>query len=158
MCVCIQLCQTLCDPMSCIAHQAPLSTAFSRQEYRSGLPFPSLEHLADSEIEPKSPALVDSTTEPPGKATMYCIIYLFVVLIICYLLLEWRASQVVLVVKNPCASAGDIRYTGSILGLGRSPLEKDDSPFQCSCLENPMDKRAWQATVHRVAKSQIQLK
>ena len=107
-----------------VAHQAPRSVGFPRQEYWSGLPFPSLEHLADSEIEPRSPATADSTTEPPGKATMYCIIYLFVVLIICYLLLEWRASQVVLVVKNPCANAGDIRYTGSILGLGRS-LEKE---------------------------------
>ena len=141
-----------------VAHQAPRSVGFPRQEYWSGLPFPSLEHLADSEIEPRSPATADSTTEPPGKATMYCIIYLFVVLIICYLLLEWSASQVVLVVKNPCANAGDIRYTGSILGLGRSPGGGHGNLFQYSCLENPMDKRAWQVTVHRVTKNWTRLK
>ena len=50
-----------------VAHQAPRSVGFPRQEYWSGLPFPSLEHLADSEIEPRSPATADSTTEPPGK-------------------------------------------------------------------------------------------
>ena len=55
-------------------------------------------------------------------------------------------------VKNPPASMGD---TGSIPGLGRAPGEGNGNPLQCSCLENPMDRRAWQATVHGVAKSQI---
>ena len=41
-----------------------------------------------------------------------------------------------------------------IPGLGRSPGEGNDNPLQYSCLENPMDKGAWQATVHRVTKSQ----
>ena len=57
-------------------------------------------------------------------------------------------------VKNPPASMGD---TGSIPGLGRAPGEGNGNPLQCSCLENPMDRRAWQATVHGVAKSQIWL-
>ena len=51
-----------------------------------------------------------------------------------------------------------VRDTGSIHGSGRSPGEGHGNPLQCSCLENPMDQGAWQATVHRVAKSQTQLK
>ena len=64
------------------------------------------------------------------------------------------SSQVALVLKNPPANAGD---KSSILGLGRSPGEGNDSPLQCSCLENPMDRGAWWATVHGVAMSQTQL-
>ena len=43
-------------------------------------------------------------------------------------------------VKNPPASAGDVRDTGSITGLGRSPGEGNDNPLQYSCLENPMEE------------------
>ena len=64
----------------------------------------------------------------------------------------------VLAVKNPPANAGDIRNAGLTLGWGRSPGGEHGNPFQCSCLENPMDREAWQATVHRVSKSWIQLK
>ena len=53
------------------------------------------------------------------------------------------------VVKNPPASAGD---EGSIPGLGRSPEEGNGNPLQYSCLGNPMDRGAWRATVHGVAK------
>ena len=56
-------------------------------------------------------------------------------------------------VKNPPASAGDIRDKGSIPGLGRSPGGGNGNPFQYSCLENLMDRGAWWATVDRVAKS-----
>ena len=63
-----------------------------------------------------------------------------------------------LVVKNPPANAEDIRDVGSIPGLGKSPGEGNGYPLQYSCLENSMDRVAWQATVHRVAKSQTQLK
>ena len=49
------------------------------------------------------------------------------------------ASQVVLVVKNLPASAGDVRDTGSIPGSGRSPGGRHENPLQYSCLENPMD-------------------
>ena len=61
-------------------------------------------------------------------------------------------------VKKPPANVGDIRDIGSIPGLGRSFEEGNGNPLHYSCLENPMDKGAWRATVHRVAKSQIRLK
>ena len=57
-------------------------------------------------------------------------------------------------VKNPPAKAGDIRDTGGIPGLGRSLVERNGNPIHCSCLGNPMDRGAWQATVHGVAESQ----
>ena len=56
------------------------------------------------------------------------------------------------VVKNPPAKAGGARDAGLIPGLGRSPGGHSNL-LQCSCLEDPMDRGAWQATVHRVAKS-----
>ena len=63
-----QLCPTLCDPWT-VAHQAPLSMEFSRQEYWSGLPFPSPGDLPEPGIEPRSPALPAGSllTEPPEK-------------------------------------------------------------------------------------------
>ena len=61
-------------------------------------------------------------------------------------------SQVALVVKNPPAIAGDIRDMGSIPMSGRFPGGGHGNLLQYSCLENPMDRRAWRATVHRVAK------
>ena len=54
-------------------------------------------------------------------------------------------------VKNLPVNAGDIRDTDSIPGLGRSPIGGNCNPLQYSCLENPMDRGAWQAAVHRVA-------
>ena len=68
------------------------------------------------------------------------------------------ASQVVLVVKNLIASAGDIRDTGLIPGLGRSLGEEHGNLLQYSCLENPRDRGAWQATVDRVTKNRRGLK
>ena len=62
------------------------------------------------------------------------------------------ASQVALVVKNLPANAGDIKDMGLIPGSGRSPGGGHGSPLQYSCLDNPMDREAWLATVHRVAK------
>ena len=56
-------------------------------------------------------------------------------------------------VKNLPANEGDIRDGDSITGSGRSPGGGHNNPLQYSCLENPMDRGAWQATVHRVAKS-----
>ena len=58
-----------------------------------------------------------------------------------------------LVIKKLPADAGDVRDTGSIPGLGRSPEGGHDNPLQYSCLENPMNRGAWQNTVHRVAQS-----
>ena len=63
-----------------------------------------------------------------------------------------------LALKNLPGNAGDVGDIGSIPGLGRSPGVRNGNPLQYSCLGNPMDRGAWQATVHRVAKSQIQLK
>ena len=58
-------------------------------------------------------------------------------------------------VKNPPASAGDVRDVGSIPGSGRSPGGGLGSPLQYSCLENLMDRGAWQATIQRVAESDV---
>ena len=64
---------------------------------------------------------------------------------------------VVLMVKNPPANAGDTRDEGSIPVSGRSSGGGLGSPLQYSCLENPMDRGAWWATVREVAKSQTRL-
>ena len=71
MCACVLLLQfypAVCDPGT-VAHEAPLSMGFSRQEYWSGLPFSSLGDLSDPGLEPTSPALADGffISEPPGK-------------------------------------------------------------------------------------------
>jgi len=58
------------------------------------------------------------------------------------------------VVKNPPANAGD---TGSIPGWERSPGGEHGNPLQYSCLGSPMDRGAWRATVHGIAKGQTQL-
>ena len=59
-----------------------------------------------------------------------------------------------LVVKNLPASVGDIKDVGLIPGSERSPGGGHGNPLQYSCLENPMDREAWWAAVHRVAKNQ----
>ena len=64
-----------------------------------------------------------------------------------------RVSQVALAVKNPPANAGDAGDKGSVPASGRSPGGGHGNPLQYSCLENPMDRGAWQAIVHGVAKS-----
>ena len=72
-------------------------------------------------------------------------------------LIEIRTNQmgfpVVLVVKNLSANAGNIRDVSVILGSRRCSGEGHGNPLQYSCLEKPMGRGAWQATVHRVAKS-----
>ena len=59
--------------------------------------------------------------------------------------------------KDPPANASDARYAGLIPALRRAPGEESGNVLQCSCLENPMDRWAWQATVHGAGKSQTQL-
>ena len=66
-----------------------------------------------------------------------------------------RVSQVVLVMKNLPANAGDIRDTSLLPGLGRSPGVRHGNPLQYSYTENPMGRGAWWATVHRVTESDI---
>ena len=58
-------------------------------------------------------------------------------------------------VEYPLANAGDIRDVGLIPGSGRSPGGQHGNSLQYSCLENPMDRGAWQVTVHRVAESDM---
>ena len=67
-------------------------------------------------------------------------------------LTRWRSG------KNPNASAGDARNAGSILGSEWSPGVGNGNSLQYSCLENPMDRGAWRAIVHRAAKSRTRLK
>ena len=55
------------------------------------------------------------------------------------------------------ASVYNVGDPGSVLGLGRSPGEGNGNPLQYSCLEKPMDREAWYATVHGIAKSQTRL-
>ena len=68
------------------------------------------------------------------------------------------ASQVALVINNPFANAGDLRNAGLIHGLGRSHGGRHGNPLLYSCLENPMDRGAWRATIHRVTKNWTWLK
>ena len=68
-----------------------------------------------------------------------------------------KVSQVVLVVKNLPSNAGYVRDAGSIPLLRRSPGGGQGNPLQYSCLENPMDRGAWWATVHKVIQSQTRL-
>ena len=82
-------------------------------------------------------------SESKGYLSTYIVIFLF-----CLNLCIIRASQAALVVKNLIANAGDIKDAGSVPGWGRSPGGGHDNPLQYSYLENPMDRRAWWATVH----------
>ena len=66
-------------------------------------------------------------------------------------------SYVALVIKNPLANALDTRDVDLIPGWGRSLGEGNGNPLQYSCLDNLMDRGAWQASVHGVAKSQATL-
>ena len=79
-----------------------------------------------------------------------CSCFIYCILIEIYLTL-FRASQVALVVKNMPAGARDVKEAGSIPRSGRSPGGRHGNPLQDSCLENPMDRGAWWATVHGVA-------
>ena len=67
-------------------------------------------------------------------------------------------GQVVLMLKNPPANAGDLGDAGSIPESGRSPGGANGNPLQYPCLENPLDTGIWQATVHRVAQSWTRMK
>ena len=125
-----------------VAHQAPLSTEFSLQEYWSGLPFCIPGDLPDPGTSPRLLHFLrwqaDSLlTALPGEV-----------------LFSTHRSHV----GFPGGSEGkesacSIGHEGSIPGLGRSPEEGNGYPLQYSCLGNSMDAGAWQATVHGVPKS-----
>ena len=126
-----------------VAFQAPLSMGFFRQDYWSGLPCPSPGDLPDLE----------------NLVLLHCRQILYHLSYQGSPYLPVRCQQlVVLVVKSPSASAGDKRDMGLIPGSERPPRAGHGNPLQYSCLENPMDKGAWQATVHRAAKSWAGLK
>ena len=114
-----------------IAHQAPLSMGFSRQEYCSGLPCPPPGDLPDPAMEPTSPM-------SPALAGRFFTTSA-----------TWEKPQYQHMHRLK-------RNTGSIAGSGRSPGGGHGNPLQYSCLENPIG--AWRATVHRVAKGQTRLK
>ena len=94
-----------------------------------------------------------STTDKNKQKNVCCSYVLQVLHFLCLFATRharsW-ASRVALVVKNPPASAGDIRDTGSIPGSGRSLGGGHGNPLLYSCLENPMDRGAWQGIVHRL--------
>ena len=79
-------------------------------------------------------------------------------MVIVFVIMFTTTSQVVQVVKNPQAHAGDIRDAVSIPGSRRSPGEENGNPREYSCLENPIDKGAWRATVYGITKSLARLK
>ena len=79
-----------------------------------------------------------------------------VILVLPVLEFHIGASQVLSGKESTC-QAGDAGDLGSIPGLGRFPRVGNGNALQYSCLENPMDRGAWQATVHGIAKSQTQL-
>jgi len=84
---------------------------------------------------------------------LLCILFFIILVKKSHELPKW-----LLVVKNPPAKAGDVRDTGLIPGSGRSPGAANGNLLQYSCLENPTDRGASRATVHRVTKSWTQLK
>ena len=109
-----------------IAHQAPLSMEVSRQEYWSGLPFPSPGDFPNPGIEVMSlasPALAGFfTTEPPGKSTYTCSSSIFVYVFIYIYMLPWWLSS-----KGSACNAGDV---GSLIsGSGGSPGERNGKVF-----------------------------
>ena len=150
-----------------VAHKAPLFMEFSRQEYWSGLPFPSLGDLPYPGIQPGSPSLQADylLSEPPekpikseglpkqiinkGKRVTKAEPHSISDKEICLCChsprklkfsYEYRVYSSGSDGKASICNAGD---PGSIPGLGRSPGEGNSSPLQYSCLENPMDCGAW---------------
>ena len=141
-----------------ISHQAPLSMGFSRQEYKSGLPFPPPGVLLDPWIKPRShlfPALAGDSLplchlgSPPNTHISYIHKHTYPHIHSTHTHTHTHFPDGS-VVKNPPASGRDV---GSIPELGRSPGLGNGNLLQYSCLENPMERGAWWATVHRFAKS-----
>ena len=114
-----------------IASQAPLSIEFSKQEYCSGLSFPSPGDLPNSGIKPRFLHC---------RQILYC--------------LSHQGSLSGSVGKESSCNAGD---PGSVPGWGKSPGEGNGNPLQYSCLENPMDRGASWAIDHGVAKNPTRL-
>ena len=136
-----------------VVQQAPLSMGFSRQESWSGLPFPSPGDLPNPGIEYGSPTL-QADSLPWQNRRRQCNSWLRK--------FPWRRDRLPTPVslgfpggsdgKESTCNEGEL---GSVPGLGRSPGGGHGNPLQYSCLEIPMDRGAWWASDHEVAKSQI---
>ena len=143
-----QSCPTLCDPMNCstpglpVHHQLPEFTQTHAHRVSDAF---QLSHPLSSPSPASNPSQHQSLFQRVNSSHE-------VVKVLIDNRYIW-ASQVVLVVKNPPASAGDVRDMGLIPGLGRSPGGGHGNPLQYSCLKNLMDRGSWWATVHRVARS-----
>ena len=138
-----------------IAHQAPPSMEFSRQEYWSGLPFPSPGDLPDPGIDPGLLHCGQRLYRLSHQGSLHLIPFSK-----CISVKRGRKTK-----HNFCfpggsdgkASACNAGNPGSIHGSGRSPGEGNGNQLQYSCLENSMDGGAWWVTAHGVTKSWTQL-
>ena len=163
-----------------VARPAPLSMEFSRQEYWSGLPFPSPEDLPNPVIEPRSPELqADSLlTELPGNSLIFKFVLINFKLNLKQFKLkfkilnlprQWHPTPVLLPGKSHgrrslvrCSPWGHeesdrterLRFHFSLSCIG----EGNSNPLQCSCLESLRDGGAWWAAVYGVTQSRTRLK
>ena len=139
-----------------VAYKAPLSMGFSRQGYWSGLPFPSPEDLPDPGIEPGSPILqadalsLQGSQDQGGREGASVRNAKEVESV--------GPSQVALGVKDPSASAGDNKKFGFGPWVRKIPWWKEWQPTPVFLPGESMDRGAWRATVHGVAKCWTQLK
>ena len=134
---------------------------FPRQEYRSGLPFPSPGDLPEPGIKPASPALTSGffTAEPPGKPRI-CGPRAKLKIPFRYLyekkVPKWTEEpgrlQSMGSLESDTTERFHFHFSLSCIGEGNG------NPLQCSCLENPRDGGAWWAAVYGVAQSRTQLK
>ena len=146
----------LCATPYTAAHQAPPSLGFSRQEHWSGLPFPSPMHESEksNEVAQSCQTLSDPMDCSLPGSSVHGIFQARV--------LEWVAiafhTYTLQCGKESAYNAGDSGDVVLIPGSGRYPGGGNGNPLQYSCLENPIDREAWRATVHWVTKSCTQLR
>ena len=112
-----------------VAYQAPQSMGFSRQEYWSGLPFPSPQTSCNISLS-QGPVFNNGLQTSQVE--------------------QWLKTKKK---KNPPANEGDGRNIGSIPWSGRSPRVGNGNSVHCSCLKNSMNREAWWTTVHGATKS-----
>ena len=137
----LQSCLTLCDPMDCsLAGSFVHGIIQARVLEWAALPLedPPPGDISNPGIDPKSPAWQQ-------------IFYHWGMLAMG--LPCWLRNK-----ESACHTGDNVRDAGLIPESGRFPGGRHGNPLQYSCLENPMDREAWQATIHRVRKSQTQLK
>ena len=118
----------LCAPLWTVARQAPLSLGFSRQGYWSGLSCPPPGDLPNTGTHPASLA------SPASAGRLF-----------------------ITDAREPACQCRGGRGSSLTPGSGRPPGERNGTPLQRSCLGNSMDRGAWRAAVHEVAKSQTWL-